>query len=275
MLTRTVTGLRIYAIGGDARAAELCGVPVGRTIVGLYAVNGLLIGIVSVLIAGRLGSITPTIGVRFELDVLTAAILGGVAFTGGAGRPLGIAIGVATIGILNAGLIFVGLQSWWQSIGDRQHAAPGAGRRPDRQRTSRPAHEDGADNWQRREPVACVGATKHGSGFGNVGSERRAGSASGLFDQRRQQVLRRAHGTRGSLLHRRQGRDRLPSRRQRRGQEHAGKDHLRRHSARRRSDAARGHAGAVSAARRMRVPPDSKRFTRISLSVRTSASRTT
>ena len=116
MLTRTVTGLRIYAIGGDPRAAELCGIPVGRTVVGLYAVNGLLIGIVAVLVAGRLGSITPTIGVRFELDVLTAAILGGVAFSGGAGRPLGIAIGVATIGILNAGLIFVGLQTWWQSI---------------------------------------------------------------------------------------------------------------------------------------------------------------
>ena len=116
VLTRTVIGLRIYAIGGDPRAAELCGVPVGRTVVGLYAVNGLLIGLVAVLIAGRLGSITPTIGAGFELDVLTAAILGGVAFSGGAGRPLGIAIGVATIGILNAGLIFVGLQSWWQSI---------------------------------------------------------------------------------------------------------------------------------------------------------------
>lgn len=116
ILTRTVTGLRIYAIGGDPRAAELCGVPVGRMIIGLYAANGLLIGLVAVLVAGRLGSITPTIGARFELDVLTAAILGGVAFSGGAGRPLGIAIGVATIGILNAGLIFVGLQSWWQSI---------------------------------------------------------------------------------------------------------------------------------------------------------------
>jgi ribose/xylose/arabinose/galactoside ABC-type transport system permease subunit/ABC-type branched-subunit amino acid transport system ATPase component len=116
LLTRTVIGLRLYAIGGDPRAAELCGVPVGRTIVGLYAVNGFLIGIVALLVAGRLGSITPTIGARFELDVLTAAILGGVAFSGGAGRPLGIAIGVATIGILNAGLIFVGLQTWWQSI---------------------------------------------------------------------------------------------------------------------------------------------------------------
>jgi len=116
LLICTRTGLRLYAIGGDARAAELCGVPVGRTIVGLYAVNGALIGLIAVLLAGRLGSIPPSIGQRFELDVLTAAILGGVAFSGGAGRPLGIAIGVMTIGILNAGLIFVGLQSWWQSV---------------------------------------------------------------------------------------------------------------------------------------------------------------
>lgn len=116
VLTRTVIGLRVYAIGGDPRAAELCGVPVGKTVIGLYAVNGTLIGLASVLVAGRLGSITPTIGAGFELDVLTAAILGGVAFSGGAGRPLGIAIGVATIGILNAGLIFIGLQSWYQSI---------------------------------------------------------------------------------------------------------------------------------------------------------------
>ena len=66
VLTRTVTGLRIYAIGGDPRAAELCGVPVGRTVVGLYAANGLLIGLVAVLVAGRLGSITPTIGVALR-----------------------------------------------------------------------------------------------------------------------------------------------------------------------------------------------------------------
>lgn len=115
-LTRTVVGLRIYAIGGDAGAAQLSGVAVGRMVVALYTGNGLLMGVIAVLTAGRLGSITPTIGAGFELDVLTAAILGGVAFTGGSGRPLGIAIGVATIGILNAGLIFVGLQSWWQSI---------------------------------------------------------------------------------------------------------------------------------------------------------------
>lgn len=116
VLTRTVIGLRIYAIGGDARAAERSGVHVSRTVFGLYAFNGLLIGLVAVLTTARLGSGTPVLGDAFEFDVLTAAILGGVAFTGGAGRPLGVLIGVATIGIVNAGLIFEGLADHWQQI---------------------------------------------------------------------------------------------------------------------------------------------------------------
>lgn len=115
-LTRTVTGLRIYAIGGDDRAAGRAGVRVTRTVFGLYGFNGLLIGLVAVLATSQLGSGTPTIGVQFEIDVLTAAIVGGVAFTGGAGRPLGIFIGVATIGIINAGLVFEGLEDFWQQI---------------------------------------------------------------------------------------------------------------------------------------------------------------
>ncbi|HET6449412.1 MAG TPA: ABC transporter permease, partial [Conexibacter sp.] len=115
-LTRTVTGLRVYAIGGDARAAERAGVHVNRTVFGLYAFNGMLIGLVAVLTAARLGSSDPGLGNQFEFDVLTAAILGGVAFTGGAGRPLGVFIGVATIGIVNAGLVFEGLADFWQEI---------------------------------------------------------------------------------------------------------------------------------------------------------------
>lgn len=116
VLMRTVTGLRVFAIGGDDRAAERAGVPVGRTILGLYAFNGLLIGLVAALTAARLGSSDPSLGDGFEFDVLTAAILGGVAFTGGAGRPFGIFAGVATIGIMNAGLIFEGLEDFWQRI---------------------------------------------------------------------------------------------------------------------------------------------------------------
>src|SRR5207302_1335588 len=102
-LLAVATGLGLGSLLGLTN-----GVLVGRTVIGLYTANGFLIGLVATLTAGRLGSMTPTIGVNFELDVITAAILGGVAFAGGAGRPLGVVIGVATIGILDAGLIFVG-----------------------------------------------------------------------------------------------------------------------------------------------------------------------
>ena len=202
---RTVTGLRIYAIGGDARAAELCGVPVGRTVVGLYAVNGLLIGLVAVLVAGRLGSITPTIGVRFELDVLTAAILGGVAFSGGAGRPLGIAIGVATIGILNAGLIFVGLQSWWQSIAVggmlllalvADQVAIGMRSRRAQARCRRPSIADDRRGTSRRYDAAPSPSASGGTRAGRLAP---AFSITGA-----QKILRRADGARGRRLHRRQ-----------------------------------------------------------------------
>jgi ribose/xylose/arabinose/galactoside ABC-type transport system permease subunit/ABC-type branched-subunit amino acid transport system ATPase component len=116
ILTRTVIGLRIYAIGGNAAAARLTGINTGRFVVGLYAFNGVLMGLVATLATARLGSGTPSIGLSFELDVLTAVILGGVGFAGGSGHPFGIFIGVATIAVLNTGLIFAGLQDWYQQI---------------------------------------------------------------------------------------------------------------------------------------------------------------
>ncbi len=192
-LTRTVTGLRIYAIGGDARAAELSGVPVARIRIGLYACNGLLIGMAAVLTAGRLGSVTPTIGIGFELDVLTAAILGGVAFTGGAGRPAGMFIGVASIGILGAGLIFSGLQSFWQQI------APGGllllalladqiavYRRDRRARSAAPSTTlvaaDGPPASPPREPIGSPSTDGEHSGlvFSVVGARKTYGAVRAL-----------------------------------------------------------------------------------------------
>lgn len=116
LLLVTRTGLNLYAIGGDERSASLSGIPVARTIVGLYAANGALIGVVALLASARLGSAGATLGTDFEFDVLTAVILGGVAFAGGAGRPIGVFCGVAMIGVVNAGLTFEGLQGWWQQI---------------------------------------------------------------------------------------------------------------------------------------------------------------
>lgn len=116
LLVRTKAGLRVYAIGGNPRAAALAGIRVDRTVIALFGLNGMLVGLVAVLATARLGSASPTLGLQFEFDVLTAAILGGIAFAGGAGRPMGVFIGVATIGILNAGLLFEGLEDYYQQI---------------------------------------------------------------------------------------------------------------------------------------------------------------
>lgn len=116
VLLRTVVGLHIYAVGGSISSARLAGIRTTRLVTSIFLVNGALIGLVAVLTTARLGSAQPQVGTNFELDVLTAVILGGVAFTGGSGHPLGVLIGVVTIGVLDAGIIFVGVPDFWQQI---------------------------------------------------------------------------------------------------------------------------------------------------------------
>jgi ribose/xylose/arabinose/galactoside ABC-type transport system permease subunit/ABC-type multidrug transport system ATPase subunit len=116
VLLRTVLGLRIYAIGGDPRATELAGVNVNRYVTGLYAFNGALMGLVAVMSVAQVATSSPDVGGGFELIVLTAVILGGVSFTGGSGHPLGVFIGVFTIGVLDAGVVFANVSSYYQQV---------------------------------------------------------------------------------------------------------------------------------------------------------------
>jgi ribose/xylose/arabinose/galactoside ABC-type transport system permease subunit/ABC-type multidrug transport system ATPase subunit len=116
ILLKTVVGLRIYALGGSVSSTRLAGIQTERLTVMLFLANGALIGLVAALTTARLGSAQPQVGTNFELDVLTAVILGGVAFSGGSGHPLGVLIGVVTIGVLDAGIIFVGVPDFWQQI---------------------------------------------------------------------------------------------------------------------------------------------------------------
>ncbi len=113
-LTRTRFGLRLYAIGGNTLAARLSGIPADATVLATFGFNGLMVAVAAVLTTARLGIGSPTAGTGFEFGVLTAVILGGVAFTGGSGRPLGILYGIAAIAILNAGLVFLGLPFFFQ-----------------------------------------------------------------------------------------------------------------------------------------------------------------
>ena len=115
-LSSSVYGLRIYAIGGGTEAARSNGVKVKRTIVSLYAINGILVGVVAISTTSLLSNASPQVGTTFNLDVLTAVILGGVAFNGGSGRSVGVLVGVITIGVLDAGLVFAGFQDWYQQM---------------------------------------------------------------------------------------------------------------------------------------------------------------
>ncbi len=116
VLLCTVSGLRIYAIGGNGTGAALTGVPVDRIVTGLYCSQGLLVGIVALIEVGQVGAASATFGTSFEIYVLTAVLLGGVLFSGGAGRPIALLLGVLTIGVLNSALVFIGVANWWNQI---------------------------------------------------------------------------------------------------------------------------------------------------------------
>ena len=116
ILSTTVAGVRLYAIGGSRDSARMAGLPVGRTTVAMFTVNGGLIGIVALLGTSKLNTGAPNFGLQFEMAVLTAVILGGVAFNGGMGRPLGVLVGVLTIGVIESGLTFAGFQEWHQQM---------------------------------------------------------------------------------------------------------------------------------------------------------------
>jgi ribose/xylose/arabinose/galactoside ABC-type transport system permease subunit/ABC-type branched-subunit amino acid transport system ATPase component len=115
-LTRTVSGVRCYAIGGNPRAAELVGIRTSRHVTLLYVAMQVSMAIAAIVTASQVGTATPQTGLGFEFSVLTAVMLGGVAFNGGAGRPLGIFFGVITLGILQTGFIFAGLNSYTQQV---------------------------------------------------------------------------------------------------------------------------------------------------------------
>lgn len=115
-LTKTVAGMHSYAVGGSAEAARLSGIKVNRHVLLLYVYMGASVGLLAVITNINVASASPNNGAGFEINVLTAVILGGVAFQGGAGRPSGIFIGVATIGILQAGFVFEGLNNYWQQL---------------------------------------------------------------------------------------------------------------------------------------------------------------
>ena len=116
LLNRTNVGRQIYAMGGNKDAAQRLGFHVLRLNVLVYSYLGFVAGIASLVQAQLAQSVTPTVLVGKELDVLAAVVLGGASLTGGVGTVFGAILGVALLAILQNGLVLVGVSSYWNQL---------------------------------------------------------------------------------------------------------------------------------------------------------------
>ena len=109
ILSFTRVGLRIRAFGDNKAGAELSGLSGRNLTLGLFFFSGLVSGLAGVLATSRLGGASPNFGIGFELEVITAVVLGGVAITGGEGRITGVALSVVLLGVVKSGITALGL----------------------------------------------------------------------------------------------------------------------------------------------------------------------
>ncbi len=113
---RTRWGRDVYAVGDNARAARLAGLDVKFTRTMVFTISGLLAGLGGLLLAGMLSNANPNLGLGYELDVIAAVILGGVALTGGRGSIGGVVIGAALMGLLRNAFVLLNVSGYWQTI---------------------------------------------------------------------------------------------------------------------------------------------------------------
>lgn len=116
ILTKTVFGRRIYAIGGNESAAAVSGINVKHMRVIIYSISGTLAGFAGFLLASRTYQGSPTAGQSYELDAIAAVIIGGVSMSGGSGKWYGTLIGALLLAVLANGLDILNVSSNYQMI---------------------------------------------------------------------------------------------------------------------------------------------------------------
>ena len=116
LMSRMTLGRHLYAVGGNAEAARLSGVPVRRVLLFAYSVSGLLAGVGGVVMASQLKSGSPTYGNMYELYVIAAVVVGGTSLSGGEGRMLGTLTGAFTIAVIQNGMNLTNVESYTQKV---------------------------------------------------------------------------------------------------------------------------------------------------------------
>jgi len=112
----TTVGRRIYAIGGNEKAAKLSGINTDRLVFLTFVNVGVLAAFSGMIVAARLNSATPKAGVGFELDVIAAVFIGGASMSGGAGTIVGAVIGAFIMGVMNNGMSLMGIGIDYQQV---------------------------------------------------------------------------------------------------------------------------------------------------------------
>ncbi|HRD50717.1 MAG TPA: inner-membrane translocator [Candidatus Contendobacter sp.] len=116
MLQNTKFGRRIYAMGGNEEAARLSGINIYRMKLGIYCIITTLSALAGILLASRLNGASPNLGNMFELDAISAVIIGGTSFSGGVGTIVGTVIGAFIISVLNNGMSLLEVPTFYQLI---------------------------------------------------------------------------------------------------------------------------------------------------------------
>jgi ribose transport system permease protein len=115
-MSETVTGRRIYALGGNMEATRISGINTRALLVLVYTLCGLLAGLAGIITASKLGIGQPTSGSGFEMDAIAATVIGGTSLSGGFGTVLGTVIGAAIIGVLRNALVLLSVNAYWQQL---------------------------------------------------------------------------------------------------------------------------------------------------------------
>lgn len=116
VMFRTPFGRYVYAIGNNAAAARMLGIRVDAVRIAVFSAAGFLSATAGILMVARLGTAQPSIGEEWVLPPIAAAVIGGVATTGGVGSPVGAILGAAIIGIIENIIVLYGVSPYWQSI---------------------------------------------------------------------------------------------------------------------------------------------------------------
>jgi putative multiple sugar transport system permease protein len=113
---RSVLGRRIYALGGNAKAARLSGIKTERLTLFAFVNLGVLSALAGLIFAARLNTATPKAGLGFELDVIAACFIGGASASGGVGKVMGAVVGAFIMGVMNNGMSIMGIGIDYQQV---------------------------------------------------------------------------------------------------------------------------------------------------------------